>query len=903
MNWLRVLLWRVRGIGRTRQLDRDLRDQVDAHLEEATGEFLARGLSPSDARRAALRSFGSVVHVEETSRDIHGRWLLDLRRDIRYGLRSLRRNRAFSAVAIGSLAVGIGANTAIFSVVNSMVLRPRPVANPDELVELYVGHRGHPYETTSYPSYVDLRERNEVLTGLAAYGIRQFKLTGDDDVEQLWGEVVSSNYFDVLGVQPRYGRSFGDTDAGVVIGHGLWQRRFNADPQVIGRPISINNQTVTIIGVAAPQFTGMMRGISSELWIPASAMPLLEPGRALVESRGSRWLVLVGRLKPDTSVEQASAHFDLLTREMQEKYPEEWKSSQGDGTIRELFVTVLTERDARIRPDVQTDAFALVALLVTIVNLVLLIACMNLAGMLLARAVVRRREIAIRLSLGASRWRIIRQLVTESVILSLIAGAAGVALTVWMLELVVASMPALPEGIRLALDLGVDWRVLLYAIGFSTVTGVLFGLAPALQSSRTDVSTTLKDDSGAFATGHRKSRSRRALVVAQVAFSLLLLIGAGLVLRSVEKLRPTRLGFQSENVVTAFLTLDETQYDRRRSQEFYRQLSERVASLPGVQTVSLVQDVPGGFLGGSRRSTEIEGYQPAPGESLEIASTIAGPRYFTNMKVPIVQGRDFDERDREGAPCVAIVNEAFVRRYLAGSASPLGKHLAKFDGDLPKQMCEIVGVIRDDRWQSLKSTVRPFHALALQQSLRRRMTLLVSTAVDPATQIRAVRQVIRGLDSKMPVNDVQTLGDLFSAGAYPLRVLGIVMGACGLLALLLATIGVYGIVSHSVAQRTREVGIRMALGALNTDVLRLVVGQGIRLVAWGLALGLVLSFALTRVLTSSLFDTGLLFGVTATDTITFAGMTILLAGVAFVACYVPAQRAAKVDPIRALRYE
>jgi predicted permease len=515
---------------------------------------------------------------------------------------------------------------------------------------------------------------------------------------------------------------------------------------------------------------------------------------------------------------------------------------------------------------------------------------------------VRRKEIAIRLSLGASRFRIIRQLTTESLLLSMTAGVAGFVLTVWLLGLLVAFIPALPEGIRPALDLRVDWRVLVFAVGFSTLTGLLFGLAPALQSARTDVSTVLKDDAMAFSGGYRRSRSRRLLVVGQVAFSLLLLIAAGLILRSLDKIRPTRLGFSSENVLVASLNLDVTRYNRARSQELYRQVAGRVAALPSVQSVSLVNDMPGGFLSRSRQGTEIEGYTAAPGVELEIDVAFVGPRYFTNMKVPIVQGRDFDERDRDGAPCVAIVNEAFVRRYLNGTG--LGRHLVKYQSPpVGRQRCEVVGVVRDDQFQSLQKEVRPFHALTLDQLHRRRMTMLVSTAGDPASVTAAVRRAILALDPHMPVNDIRTLRDYFSAIVYPFRLLGVVMGVCGFLALLLATVGIYGVVSYSVAQRTREVGIRMALGALRSDILKRVVGEGMAVVGWGLVLGLILSVALTRVLTSSLFPIERLFGVSATDAVTFAAVTILLALVALAACYIPALRAARVQPIEALRCE
>ena len=355
--------------------------------------------------------------------------------------------------------------------------------------------------------------------------------------------------------------------------------------------------------------------------------------------------------------------------------------------------------------------------------------------------------------------------------------------------------------------------------------------------------------------------------------------------------------------MVASVNLDPARYDRGRSQAFYRQLSERMSSLTAVRAVSLVDPMPGGFLSRNRRGTEIEGYQPGPGESLEIDVAFVGPRYFTNMKVPIVQGRDFDERDRDGAPCVAVVNEAFRLRYFPAAGSPLGKHLRKFESGLTRQMCEIVGVVRDDRWQTLQKEVRPFHWLALQQTHRTRTSLLVSTEGDPAGQIGGVRSALQELDPNMPVSDVQTLRESFAATTYPFRLLGLLLGVCGVVALLLATIGIYGLVSYSVAQRTREVGIRIALGALRTEILRMVVGQGMALVAWGLMLGLVLSFALTRVLTSSIFAKELLFGVSATDSLTFTGVTTLLALVALAACAVPALRATRVDPVVALRYE
>lgn len=828
--------------------------------------------------------------------------------DLRYGIRTLLKNKGVTFVAVISLAAGIGANSAIFSLVNSILLRPRPVASPEQLVELWAGDRDTPYETLSYPSYLEFRARSEVFTGLAAYGIgHQFKLRGVDDVDQVWGEIVSGNYFDVLGVPALVGRTFAAEEDSVpsrnpvvVIAHGLWQRRFNADPGIIGKTITVNNQPLTVVGVAPPQFTGMLRGLACEIWVPAMVMPLLDPahGRYLL-TRDSKWATLVGRLKPGVSLERARSRFEVLSKEMQRNYPDEWLKDRGTEK-REVRVSVLPESEVRVHPSMRPVAYALAALLFAIVDLVLLIACMNLASMLFARAVVRRGEIAVRLALGAGRFRILRQLLTESVLLALIAGAIGIVAAIWGLHLLVALMPPLPEGMRLALDVQLDWRVVAYTVVFATITGLLFGLAPALNATRSALSSVLKDDSTALTARHRKSGVRLWLVVGQVAFSLLLLIGAGLVLRSLEKVRPTRLGFASGNVVVAPISLDEISYDRHAGQQFYERLSERIAVLPGVRAVSLVEGMPGGFMSRQRRSTEIEGYKPSAHEDMEIDASYTGPGHFTAVQMPFVQGRDFDSRDRDGAPCVAIVNEVFAQRYLGGSA--LGKHLAKYDGSREqRQNCAIVGVIRDKGWQALEKEVRPFFAMPVLQSNYRRMTLMVHTDAAPSSLTPAVRRTIRELDARMPANDVQTLDQYFSVGLFPFRLLGIVIGGCGLLALFLATVGLYGVLSYSVAQRRREVGVRLALGALHADILKLVVGQGMGLVGYGLAAGALLSFALTRVLTSLPLNTELLFGVSATDSLTFVGVTMLLALVALVACFLPARKAANVDPMIALR--
>lgn len=830
-----------------------------------------------------------------------------LLKDIRYGIRSLLKRPGFTAIAVITLAVGIGANTAVFSIVNAMLLRPRPVAQPEQLVELYVGDARNPYGTSSYPDFLIFRDQPEIFSGLAAYYIEQFKLGGAEDIEQVWGEVVSGNYFELLGVNAIRGRTFQPeedqtpgTHPVAVISYGLWQRRFGANPAVIGQTITLNHQSLTVIGIAPPEYTGMIRGLAIEVWVPVMMKPRMTPeaGLAGLNSRDSSWLAMVGRLRPEATLAQARARFDLISRQLQDAYPEHWREKRRESNeVREKFVTVLPESETRIHPSAHSSVYAGIALILAMINLVMLIACMNLAGLLLARALERRREIAVRLAVGAGRRRIIQQLLTESVLLALLAGVAGTLLSMWLTHLLVAFIPALPEGIRLSIDLQIDWHVLAYTFGFSFLVGVLFGLVPALQISRPDVIATLKEGSQVSAgTGH--SRMRNGLIVAQVALALVLLVGAGLAMRSLQNISPTRLGFDSMNLVVAPVRL-ERQYDRARSQEFYRQLEERTPALPGVRTVSFIDEVTGGLLGSQRRGVGIEGLSA---KHTEIAYNTISAGYLTAMQIPVVQGRDFDERDRDGAPCVAVVNEYFAQRYFA-DGRVLGKHLTKFASESEKQSCEIVGVVRDNKFQSLQKEPVPWFAFPLQQSHQTGMTMLVHSTGAPEGIIPAVRGVIRSLDQNIPLADVVTLNDYFKPVLYLYGLFGMVIGACGGLAVLLASLGIYGTVSYAVGQRTREIGIRVALGANRRHIFVLVIRQGMIRVICGLGVGLLLALALTRVLASDMFGVDLLFGVSAKDPLTYVLVGALLALVTLLACYFPARRATKVDPLVALRYE
>jgi predicted permease len=901
-------------------------EEMSQHLEDGYQELVSRGAAPVEAQRLMLEELGESEFLARQLRQVehssilepvilgtHRRsnMLADFWQDLRYAARMLWKAPGFTAVAVITLALGIGANTVVFSIINGVVFRPRPVFQPERLVELYTSRPQQRYHNSSYPDFLIYREQSEVFTGLAAYGIRQFKLGGIDETEAIWGEAVSGNYFEVLGVQAVIGRTFfpeedqtPGTHPVAVISHGLWQRRFGSDPDVIGATITLDNQTLTVIGIAPPQYTGMIRGWACQVWVPVMMIPQIaqQGNLALLNSRGNSWLFLVGRLQPEMTLPQARTRLDVLAGQLRDAFPERWREKRGEsGETLDRSITILPESETRILPDAQAAAYALIALVLTIINLVLTVACMNLANLLMARATVRRKEIAVRLALGAGRLRIVRQLLTESLLLAVLAGTGGTLLALWSLGVLMASIPALPEGIRVAVDVGMDWRVLLSTLAFSLLVGMLFGLAPALQSAKSDVVAALKDGAESFAGGRRQARLRNGLIVAQVTLSVLLLAAAGLVFRSVRNLQPVNLGFESLNMVVAPITLEERKYDRLRSQGFYRELADRTRGLPGVLAVSFVDSLPGG-LGRARSTVGIEGYQPSPGQDMELDSNVIGPGYLTAMNIPIIQGRDFDDRDRDGAPCVAVVNEAFAERYFADGRA-LGRHLIKFTWRQPDQLCEIVGIVRDNRFQSLQDEPRPWFAFSLMQSHSTRTTMLVHTTGQPESTVPAVRRLIQSQDQTLPVTDVLTLSDTFAPYLYFYGLFGLLIGACGLLAILIAVIGIYGVVAFAVSQRTREIGIRMALGADSHQILTLVMRQGMILAVYGLSVGLLLALVSTRVLTSSIFDIELLNGVSATDPLTFGSIASLLIAVALLACWLPARRATKVDPLVALRCE
>ncbi len=815
--------------------------------------------------------------------------IAETHQDIRYGLRMIVKSPGFTLLAVLALALGICANTTIFSLINGLILRPLAgVKEPERLVAVYTSdYSSGLYGGSSYPDYLDFRDQADALAGLAAYDQTVLNLTGGAEAERLRGAYVTGSFFNVLGVQAQLGRTLQPSDDAipgsqpVVISHGLWQRRFNSDPTIVGGTLKLNGRAYTIVGVTTPSFRGLRLGAPPEFWLPMTADSGLTSG-----GRGDRGIELTGRLKPDVSVAQAQAQLATISARLAQTYPE---SNMGTLERPNEPRPITVVREARIEPRAQRSVWQVSLLLFAVVGLVLLIACANVANLLLTRASVRRREIAIRLALGASRRRLVRLLLTESLLLALFGGTVGLIVTLWTAGLLPAFFPPTDAG---GLDLSLDWRVLAFTGAVVMLTGILFGLAPALKATRPDLVMSLKDDAGSYSRRLRRLSLRDALVISQLALSLVLLIGAALFVRSLRQALEFDPGFASQNLLLATVETRSASLSKERGQTFYQQRLERVSGIPGVRGVTLTRVIPISG-GGQRRGVQLEGYQPQANEDTELNTNVVGHDYFNTMGIPIVQGRDFKGQDSESSPGVVIVNEELARRYFSGQ-NAVGKRL-RLGSESP--YLEIVGVARTAKYRNLREQPLPFIYIPLAQEYQTGMTLIVRTASDPALLIPALRNEIRALNKDVPIFAVQTMTEHIGAQLAADRMIAVLLSIFGGAALLLAAIGIYGVMGYSVARRTHEIGVRIALGAERRDIFRLVLGQGLMLILIGAGLGLGLALALTRVLQS------LLFGVSATDPLTFSVIVLLLIAVALVACYLPARRATKVDPLVALRYE
>jgi macrolide transport system ATP-binding/permease protein len=807
--------------------------------------------------------------------------------DLRYGLRMLRKTPGFTAVAVLTLALGIGANTAIFSLVNTAMLRPLPVEEPGRIVSLSNAARNRMFPTFSYPNYRDLRDRSgNVLSDLYAYRFAPVSLSRDGRNERLWGYVVTGNYFEALGVGAARGRVITPDDDRapgahpvVVLSHGYWQKRFGGAEDVVGSQVVVNGRSYTVIGVAPEGFYGTEIIAAPEMWFPMAMQAEIEVGESWLDKRGVENIFLQGRLKEGVGPEQARAALDALALELEREHPDFNEGKR-----------ITLAPPGLMGGAMRGPVLGFTWMLMGVVGLVLLLACLNLANLLLARASERRKEIAMRLTLGASRPRLVRQLLTESLLLSAAGGALGLLLAYWLVDLAALVQP--PVDVPLSVRLHIDGRVLAFACGATLLTAVLFGLLPAWQATKEDLVSATKE--GTAAGDPRRARLKSALIVAQVALSLVLLVGGGLMLRSLRRAQLLDLGFEPRGAVEMSFDLRLQGYEEGRGREFQKRLLERVRALPDVRHAGLADLVPVDLhFGRSRVYVEGEAVE-RPANAPAVMNNRVSPDYFAAMGARLVAGRDFTERDDEKAPPVAIVNRAFARRFFAGGEA-IGRRFSVGRPDSPK--LQVVGVAEDGKYGSLYEEGQPFFYRPLRQAYTGTTTLVVRGGGDPQRLLAAVREELRQLDPHLPLSLARTLEGRMSLPLLPSRVAATLLGGFGLLALLLAGIGLYGVMSYAVANRTREIGIRMALGARGGDVLRMTVAQGMRLALAGAALGLAASVALTRVLRAYLL------GVSATDPLTFAAVSALLALVALLACYIPARRATKVDPIVALRYE
>jgi putative ABC transport system permease protein len=799
--------------------------------------------------------------------------------DLRFGVRMLFSKPGFTITVVLALAIGIGANTAIFSVVNAILLRPLPYKHFDRITMIWMDNPklGVREDWHSYPNYVDYKEQNQVFEDMAAFNNRSFNLTGAGDPLRVVGVWSTASLFSVLGVDAAVGRTFTEEeeepgkDLVVVLSHGLWQSRFGGDPSVIGRSISLNGVNRTVLGVMPASFAFPQK--NTEFWVPLAVTPERRRARFFIS------LKAVGRLKPGVTLAQAQADMGAIAKRIDEQY---FQSNYGIN-----LVLLYDQQTHSVKP-------ALLVLLGA-VGFVLLIACANVANLLLARGAMREKEIAIRLALGARRSRIVRQLLTESVLLGMVGGGVGLLLSIWGLSALVRLAPA--DVPRLD-QTSIDGRVLGFTLAISLLTGLIFGLVPALQASKPDINESLKDSGRGSTGGAGGVRVRNLLVVSEIALSLILLVGAGLLIRSFIRLQQFDLGFNPDRLITMRVQLPGTKYpEAKQISGFYQQLLDRIATIPGVQSAGAISTI---FLSDTPNSTNftVEG-RPVPtgAEAIEVPFDAVSANYFRVMGIPLLRGREFDDRDVAEAQPVAIINDTFAQRFFPGE-DPIGKrYVYGQPGPDNNRWITIVGVVGDMRRTGFDRPVRPETFLPESQDPDSGLTIVARTSGDPAILSGALRSEVWALDREQPVYDIKTMDQILAEMLSQRRFNTLLLAIFASVALLLAALGIYGVMSYSVTQRTHEIGIRMAMGAETPDVLSLVVKNGLVLASGGIAVGLAASFALTRVMSS------LLYGVSATDPVTFIAIPAVLAGVALAACLAPARRATKMDPMVALRYE
>jgi predicted permease len=870
-----------RNLTRRHKVEQDLADELSSYVDLSTQRKMKEGLNEIDARRAALIELGGAEQVKEQVREARlGYWLETFLKDLRFGFRSLCKSPGFTAVALLTLALGIGANTAIFSIIHAVILRPLPYREPARLVKIWPEKLR---SSVSKADYLEIKNGAHSFDDVAAYSNWAFTITGTGEAAKLEGARTTANLFSLLGVEAAVGRIFvpeedqPGRDHVALLSYGLWQSRFGSDRRIMGQTITIDGQSYTAVGVM-PKGFNFPEGEPHDLWIPAT----LDPREK--EDFAAGYLTLVGRLKSGISIEQAGSEIVALARSIREKPP---NIPADYGTWAQVN-SLQAENIAGIR--------STLLILLGTVGLVLLIACANVANLQLARTSARQRELAVRAALGASRARLVRQLLTESMLLSVLGGAAGVALAYAGLDFLVTLIPAgTPRNGEIALS----GTVLFFSLGISILAGMLFGLAPALQTSNADLQTPLKEGGRTSTSGGGRLRS--LLVVSEVALALTLVISAGLLIKSFWRLQHVNPGFEADQVISFQVSAPETASDTKeegppRARVYYRQVLERLANLPGVQSIGGVHLLP---MGDSNwdPSLKIEDRPLPPGTSAESVNwRLVTADYFRTMNIPLLKGRAFTDTDNETGEKVALINDTLARKYWPGE-NPIGKRInTAFEGK--GVWVTIVGVVGDIKQESLRvPTVPEMYRPFFQHNFLPPLTIMVRTATALSALAPSIRAAVWSIDRNVPITDLQPMTEVVAKSISQPRSTMLMLTAFAFIGLALGMIGIYGVISYSVAQRTHEIGVRMALGAQTSDVLKLVIGQGLKLTLIGAALGLAGAFAVTRLLSS------LLFGISTSDPATFGFVTFSLTVVALLASYIPARRAAKVTPMVALRYK
>src|SRR6267154_1851040 len=892
MSLLRNITSGLRSLFRKDQVDREMNEELGAYLEMEAAEKMKQGMSRKDALRAVRLERGSLEITKEVVRS--GGWesLVDtLWRDLLFAVRMLRRNPGSTAAVVIALALGIGLNTTVFSFVNALLLRPpEGVKAPEELREIWMHNPrdsgAQAYLPLTYPDYLYYRDHNQSFEGMLVYDFEPQMVTwnrsGEGQTE--FGQLVSGNFFSLLGVNAVLGRTISAEDDQpanpqpvVVLGYGFWRRHLGSDSTIVGKTLMLNGVNYNVIGVTPARFTGLLVGFEPDFWAPTAMVEQITRDKGRLSNWGVQSLIAIGRLKPEASTNGARAEAGVLEHQIEKEHPD-LKRNLG-ATV---FPATLVPAPFRI----YVSAFT--ALLMAVFGFVLLIACANVASFLLARATGRTREMAVRTALGAGRGRVIQQMLVESALLSGIAGFLGLILAYWAAPLLLALKP---PSLPLTLRLPIDWRVLVFTMIVSLACGVAFGLAPALRSASVPVASNLKDETQP--AGFRRSRLRSLLMTGEIATCTVLLICATLCVRSLRNASSINPGFNTQHVIAATLNPGSLGYSDAQVRNFYEQLSKHVRTLPGVTAASFTDHLP---LGPAREQTAIlDPMRPESGENDAISIDIlrVAPDYFQTMGISLLRGRDFVSSEGAEGSGVAIINEALAKR-LRKNQDPVGQRMTFFARPGEKSSTEVIGVVPTGKYRTLGED--PVLVAYLPQLLARR-TLVVRTSGETTTLLDNVRREIHSVDPNVAATDLETMQQYMSLPLFPARTTGLLLGVSGFLALALTTIGLFGVISYIVSQRTHEIGVRMALGARPRDVLKFVVGHGLFLTATGLAVGLVGAFGAAHLLSS------LLYGISPTDPGTFAGVALLLCTVALLACYVPARRATHVDPTVALRYE